>query len=182
MSQQTLSTPARPRLCGVRVVLISLFITLLIIYLALGPALIHRIAEAPWRPHAPRLELIGQAHWAVQLHLFTIVPAFVIGTILVLGPKGRLMHRTLGWTFTVLMVLTAVAALFIPNPGGVRFSLLYLFSLFTLITLPLAVRAARRHDVARHSRSMLSLYLGGLVLAGALAFIPGRLLWQVIAG
>jgi uncharacterized membrane protein len=182
MSQSSLSTPSRTRRGGLLASLVSVGVTVLIVALALGPGSIHRMARLGWRPHAPALGPIVHASLAVQVHLATVIPSFLIGTILVLGPKGKLPHRILGWAFTVLMTITAISALMIPAHGPARFSLLYIFSFMTLASLPLAVWSARRHNVARHSRTMLGLYLGGLVFAGLLAFLPGRLMWQVVAG
>lgn len=33
-----------------------------------------------------------------------------------------------------------------------------------------------------HRRMMTGLFIGGLVIAGALTFLPGRLMWQVFFG
>ncbi len=54
--------------------------------------------------------------------------------------------------------------------------------MITLVSLPLSIMAARRHNVARHSRAMIGLYAGGLLFAGLLAFIPGRLMWRMFFG
>ena len=85
------------------------------------------------------------------------------------------------------MLTTAVATLFIPAPDGApyRFHLgyLHLFALLTLISVPRAVMAARRHDVRPPSRASCSGFLvGGLGLAGLFAFLPGRLMWPVVFG
>jgi uncharacterized membrane protein len=59
---------------------------------------------------------------------------------------------------------------------------IHLLSIFTLITLPLAVWAAHRHRVAEHRRAMISLFLGALVIAGAFTLVPGRIMHQVVFG
>jgi len=41
---------------------------------------------------------------------------------------------------------------------------------------------ARRGDVKGHRWAMLGLYFGGLIFAGALAFIQGRLMHRVFFG
>ncbi|MCE2990823.1 MAG: DUF2306 domain-containing protein [Burkholderiales bacterium] len=116
----------------------------------------------------------------VYLHLATVLPAFLIGTWLLLNRKGTPHHRLLGKVYMVLMLTTAVTALFIPALLGPRlwnhFGFIHLFSLLTIYTVPTAYLAARRHDVATHRSSMIWLYIGGLVIAGAFAFGPGRLL------
>jgi uncharacterized membrane protein len=80
------------------------------------------------------------------------------------------------------MLFTALDALFIKDGPTWRVTPLQLFSLFVLIGLPLAILAARRHDVAFHARAMRRLYFGNLIIAGLLTLIPGRLMWNVFFG
>jgi uncharacterized membrane protein len=87
----------------------------------------------------------------------------------------------IGWTWSSFMMLTAISALFIPSQGpGLIF--LKLFALITLASVPAAVLSARSHKVARHAGIMTSLFVGGIGIAGLLAFLPGRLMWQVLFG
>ena len=78
-------------------------------------------------------------------------------------------------------MVTAASALFIPSQGaGLIF--LKLFALITLASVPAAVWSARSHKVGRHARIMTSLFVGGIGVAGVLAFLPGRLMWSVFFG
>ncbi|MCA2997553.1 MAG: DUF2306 domain-containing protein [Rhodocyclaceae bacterium] len=116
----------------------------------------------------------------VYLHLATVLPAFLIGTWLMLNHKGTSLHRLLGKAYMLLMLTTAIVALFIPAVLGPRwlnhFGFIHLFCVLTIYTVPTAYLAARRHDVAAHLSGMIWLYVGGLVIAGSFAFSPGRLL------
>jgi uncharacterized membrane protein len=122
----------------------------------------------------------------VKIHLATIAGAIGVAAILMSGVKGTRLHRVLGWSWAAFMLATAVSALFIraptglPSVGGV--GVLHIFSAVTLVLVPVAVLAARRHDVARHARMMSGLVVGGLGVAGLFAFLPGRLLWTVFFG
>lgn len=131
------------------------------------------------RPHAPDLALVAAAPLPVRIHLGTALVALAVGTILMLGVKGTTLHRTLGWTWVTAMAATAISSLFIRqlNEGG--FSFIHLLAGWTLVGLPMAVYAARRHQVARHRRAMMSMFFAGLLLAGLLAFLPGRLMWEL---
>ena len=100
----------------------------------------------------------------------------------IIGPKGTTWHRGLGWTLAVLFIATAIDSAFIRNPQGGLFNPFQLFSVWTLIAIPLAVFAARRHNVAFHARMMMGFYIGSLIIAGALTFLPGRLMWRVFFG
>ena len=134
---------------------------------------------ADMRPHAPRLDLLAAAPLVVQVHLLTVLTAFALATAQMLGAKGTALHRAMGWVLVALFLVTAVDALFIRAPGGGLFNPFQFFSLWTLIVIPLSVLAARRHNAAFHARAMTGFYVGALIIAGVLTFIPGRLMWRV---
>ena len=48
--------------------------------------------------------------------------------------------------------------------------------------LPVGVLRAHRHDVTVHRRTMLGLFIGGLVIAGIFTFVPGRVMYHVVFG
>jgi uncharacterized membrane protein len=116
------------------------------------------------------------AYW----HLATILPAFVIGTYLMITRKGSTRHRALGRWYMLLMLLTAIISLMIPAQVGPtlwgHFGFIHLFSLFVLYNIPEAWLAIRNKQIRRHANSMIGLYVGGILIAGSLALMPGRLL------
>jgi uncharacterized membrane protein len=59
---------------------------------------------------------------------------------------------------------------------------IHLLAIFTLVTLPIAVLAAHRHDVARHRRVMIGIFVGALVIAGIFTLAPGRIMHAVVFG
>lgn len=114
------------------------------------------------------------------MHLSTILPAFIIGTYLMLNRKGTGLHKKLGKIYMVLMLLTGVITLFMPAYVGPQlfghFGFLHVFSIVVLVTVPSAYVAARKGNVAAHRGNMIGLYVGGILVAGAIAFMPGRML------
>lgn len=131
---------------------------------------------------APDWSIIAGEALIVQLHLGTAVAALAIGGVLMAGLKGRTLHRVLGWTWVVCMAVTAISSLFIhrTNPGG--FSFIHGLSAWTIVALPMAVWFARKHQVRRHRGMMMGLFFGGLCIAGLLAFLPGRVLFDTFFG
>lgn len=125
-------------------------------------------------------------HEIAYLHLATVVPAFLIGTWMMLNHKGTSMHRLLGRIYLVLMGLTGLVTLFMPAVVGPRlmghFGFIHLFSVLTLYTVPTSWRAARLGHVRQHRSGMIGLYIGGILIAGALAFGPGRMLNRWVFG
>ena len=140
------------------------------------------LVERGVHPHAPNLSLLATQPVAIKLHLTAAVTALLIGIALMMRVKGTGLHKTLGWTWVIAMGVTAVSSLFIRqlNPG--HFSFIHLLSGWTIVGLPGAVYAIKRGKVATHRRAMTGMFVGGLLLAGLFAFIPGRLLWALFLG
>jgi len=129
------------------------------------------------------LEPLFAAPLVVQLHAFAAMAAFVLGILQFAGPKGTLPHRAMGYAWVALMLLVAASSFAIQ---GMRqwgpFSAIHLLSITVMILTPLAVLAARRHRVGTHSKAMISIFAGALVIAGAFTFLPGRIMHRVLLG
>ena len=121
-----------------------------------------------------------------MLHLATILPAFLLGTYLMVRRKGTPNHRLLGKIYLSLMVITAVVTLFMPAQLGARlfnhFGFIHAFSLLALYSAPTALLAARRGNIKAHRASMIGLYVGGILIAGAFTLAPGRLMHDWVFG
>lgn len=164
------------------VLALALLIVPLVAYLAVDDG---RLARVGFTPHAPDWRLLLASPPATQIHVAAALTALAIGIVLLIGVKGNRLHRTLGWTWVLAMATTAVSSFFIHrlNPGGPGgFSLIHLLSGWTVIALPMAVHAARRHRIADHRRAMTGMFVGGLIVAGAFTFLPGRLMWAIFFG
>lgn len=131
---------------------------------------------------APHIDLLVGQSLAIKLHLATALASLMVGAILLTGVKGTTLHRTLGWIWATCMMTVAVSSLLIRELNPPAMSLIHLLSGWTILILPVAVYAARRHNVKTHSRSMIGLFIGGLLIAGLFTFLPGRLLWRIFAG
>ncbi len=66
-------------------------------------------------------------------------------------------------------------------PGGIfwGYSPIHLLSFFVLIQISRGIYFARVGNIPKHKQCMTFTYLGGLVIAGAFTFYPGRLLYKV---
>jgi len=132
------------------------------------------------------LEPLLHAPLPVQIHVATVIPAFILGTYQIFfSTKGSPYHRATGYVYLTLMTITAIAALFIHqiNPSGVLgLSWIHLFVALTLFGVYGALVTARRHDIKGHRRAMLGVYIGGILIAGSLAFAPGRIMHSVVFG
>ena len=120
----------------------------------------------------------------VYVHLAAALAALILGTVQLARPKGTTSHRLAGWTFVTLMLAVAISSLWMPS--FLHPTWIHVFTLITLISLPLALWRIRHGNVKGHAAAMKGLYLGGLVIAGIFTLIPGRLignlLWKGIWG
>jgi uncharacterized membrane protein len=118
--------------------------------------------------------------YLAYVHLAIIIPAFLIGTFLLVRGKGTAPHKMLGRIYLVLIAATGLVTLWMPAHIGPKvlghFGLFHFFSLLALWTAPSAYAAARRGDIKTHREKMIGFYIGGLLIAGAFAFTPGRML------
>ncbi len=132
------------------------------------------------------LEPLIHAPMVVRLHLATVIPAFFLGTWLIfLSRKGAQFHRALGYVYLTLLVLTSITVLFIrtTGPGSLfGFGPIHLFVPLVLFGVFGALRGAWTHNIGMHRRAMLGVYFGGLVIAGALTFLPGRIMHAAAFG
>jgi uncharacterized membrane protein len=124
---------------------------------------------------------------AIQVHVFTVLPAFVIGTWLIfVSRKGAPRHRFWGYVYLALMTATAIASLFVQTimPDGPfgGFSPIHIFVPVTLTGVVFAIYGAKTRNIRLHKRAMLGVYIGGILIAGAFTFVPGRIMHAVLFG
>lgn len=179
MSQAALTCRPRFPAAWVRLALFGALAAFLA-WMLLSPLALERLGDV--RLHGPRWELLATAPAIIRLHIAAAVFSFLIGVVLLAGVKGTALHKALGWGWVLCMGTTAVSSLFIKviNPG--HWSLIHFLSGWVIIALPMAIVAIRRKNVRLHRRLMTGLFLGGLLIAGAFTFLPGRLMFQVFLG
>ena len=120
-----------------------------------------------------------EASLVLKLHVGGALAAFGIGTALMMGVKGRGLHKRLGYTWVVAMAVTAITSFFLTGLNGNQFSWIHGLSAWALIGLPMGIAAARRKDIARHRKHMTGMFTGGMLVAGLFTFLPGRMMWSI---
>ena len=171
-----ISAPGRAQ----KVRLVALVVASLALVVTLAPYAGGMVrAAARSHLHAPDLALLAAQPLVIKLHIAGAVAALLIGAMLMTLRKGVTFHRTAGWLWVGAMSVVAGSSLFITGVNGDRWSFIHLITGWVLIALPVAVIAARRHRVSTHRGFMMGMFYGGLIIAGALTFIPGRTLWNV---
>lgn len=136
------------------------------------------------------LQPLLDAPWVIQAHAFGAMVAFILGAIQLVAPKGTLPHKTLGVIWLLLMGEIAVSSIFVrPSlfsdlPITQWFSWIHIFTVITFYAIVQGTFLLLRGGptLKYHSRPFIGMFVGGLVVAGALAFLPGRIMHQVAFG
>ena len=126
---------------------------------------------------------LAAAPFAIKLHLATVLPAFAIGTWQIFfSTKGRRAHRLWGAIYLVLMTVTAIDTFFVRSIHPGHLTLIHLFIPLTLFGVFGALWNVHRGNIKGHRAAMIGLYVGGIILAGAFTFLPGRLMHGIFFG
>ena len=120
------------------------------------------------------------------IHLVTILPAFLVGTWMMVRRKGTRNHRMLGKVYMVVVFFSAALTLLMsarigPTLFG-HFGFIHILSAWTMFAIVIAWRAVQAKDITRHKGAMIGVYVGGMLIAGSFAFMPGRMLHELIFG
>lgn len=116
---------------------------------------------------------------AITVHIVFAIGALALGPLALAARKGSRLHRASGYVWVTLMLGTAISSVFIrdfrlPNLAG--YTPIHLITVGTLAGLAGAMVAIARRNIQRHRQAMWGSYLGGCVVAGLFALLPGRFL------
>jgi uncharacterized membrane protein len=123
----------------------------------------------------------------IAIHMTTALVAVLIGPWAIWARKGSVqrpkVHRALGYAWVTCMLIAAISAIWIsspqvPNIAG--FSAIHLLIPFTLVMLFIAFRALAQGNIRVHRITMVNIYIGACVVAGAFTLTPKRFLGNLI--
>ena len=119
----------------------------------------------------------------IQIHASAALLAVALGPFVILRQRRDRLHKTAGYVWVSAMAVTALSSFTIWSFGVIGpFSPIHLLSILAVGSLWHGMRAAFRGDVAVHRASMEGLYWRGLLVAGALNFLPGRTMNRSLLG
>lgn len=116
--------------------------------------------------------------WA---HLLTVLPALLIGTVVMVQRKGTTAHIFMGRAYMLLMLATAILSFWVRGLNGESLSPIHALSAWSIVSVIVgwwAIRTGRRR---LHQGFMIGLYTGVLI-AGAFTLLPGRALGKFFWG
>ena len=115
----------------------------------------------------------------IAAHAAMAGAALLVGAAVLARPKGTASHRALGWTWVVLMASVASISFAIRYNG---FSWIHGLSVYTLFALAFGVMHARRRNFKAHRLTMISIFVGALLITGLFTLLPQRLIGQAVWG
>ena len=116
----------------------------------------------------------------IALHAALAALSLLIGAAVLARPKGTSSHKLLGRIWVSAMVGVALSSFWIFEiRRGAGPSFIHLLSVWTLVSLGLAVWFIRRGNVRAHKGFMVGTFLG-LMGAGLGALAPGRALSRLL--
>jgi uncharacterized membrane protein len=125
----------------------------------------------------------------IAVHMSAALGAVVLGPVVIWARKGAVLrprlHRAFGYGFVTLMLGASIGGMFIrdfklPNIAG--YTPIHLLTPVTLLSLWTSFYALYQGNIEWHRKTMVSLYLGACVTAGAFTLLPSRYLGQLIWG
>jgi len=120
---------------------------------------------------------------SIQVHVAAAVAALALTVPQLALPKGRAVHRRLGYAWAAAMLLVAASSFLIHAKRTFGpFSWIHLLSVLTLVMVPLGIARARRGQVGAHRWTMLSLVLFALLVTGLFTLWWGRIMHAVVLG
>ena len=125
----------------------------------------------------------------IVTHTAFDLAAVPVGVYIFLTKKGTSRHKLAGRFWAALLTIVSMSAIPIQsiNPG--HYSLIHLLIPYTIGSLIYSIWNIRRFKVTRlqkyryaHMYSMIGVYVGALLIAGAFTLLPGRFLHGVVFG
>ncbi|HPA91332.1 MAG TPA: DUF2306 domain-containing protein [Quisquiliibacterium sp.] len=120
----------------------------------------------------------------VAVHALSAVAACLLGAWQLIALRRGLRHRRVGYAWMLAMLVTALSSFGLRSPLGFAWlgglSPIHGLSLFTLLSIALAIRYARRRAFAQHRRWVVGAY-AGLLGAGVFAVaLPDRAMHRML--
>lgn len=122
-------------------------------------------------------------------HIVFALTAVPVGVYIFLTKKGTARHKLAGRFWVALLIIVSLSAIPIQtiNPG--QYSLIHLLIPYTISSLIYSIWSIRKFKKTRlykyryaHMYSMIGVYVGALLIAGAFTLLPGRFLHGVLFG
>ena len=125
----------------------------------------------------------------IYVHSVLALLAIPLGLYIIITKKGTKSHKMLGRIWVTVLLIVSLTAIFIQTIKPGQFSLIHLLVPYTIGSLIYSIWNIRRFKKTKiqrykitHMRSMIGVYIGALLIAGAFTLMPGRFFNEIIFG
>tara|TARA_A100001037_G_scaffold78569_1_gene70502 strand:- start:735 stop:1097 length:363 start_codon:yes stop_codon:yes gene_type:complete len=115
----------------------------------------------------------------IWVHFLAAVLAIILGLINLVSEKGTPQHRMVGWFWLITMIFVTVPSFWIREINDGDLSWIHLLTIWTIISMGIAILSIKRGYVRTHAGFMAGTMLGA-VIAGGFAMMPGRFISLII--
>ena len=126
---------------------------------------------------------------AIYSHIALALAAVPVGLFILLSKKGTAQHKLVGRVWLVIMLIVSLSAILIHEIYPGRYSLIHLLIPWTIGSLIYSIWNIKRFKKTRQIKyrqaymySMIGVYIGALLVAGAFTLLPGRFLYESFFG
>ncbi len=125
----------------------------------------------------------------IYAHATLALLAVPLGFYIFLTKKGTKQHKMLGRIWVIFLIIVSLTAILIQtiNPG--QYSWIHLLIPFTLVSLIYSIWNIKKYKKTKierykysHMYSMIGIYVGALLIAGAFTLMPGRFFHHILFG
>lgn len=112
------------------------------------------------------------------LHLISVIPAMLLGLMIILNKKGTFFHKFIGRTWVGLMLVTSLSSFYIKSEG--TFSWIHVLSVVSLVSIAISIYAIRKGYIKMHRGFMIGAYCGAITAGFFAIVIPGRFIHTLL--
>lgn len=121
------------------------------------------------------LSILNAETQPIPFHAYTAFLAIIIGGIQLTLPKGTKVHKYIGYSWIILILMVSISSFWIHTIKTISiFSPIHLLSVYTIFSVFHAINSARRGDIKRHKQTMQLIYVLALIITGFFTLLPGR--------
>jgi len=115
----------------------------------------------------------------IWVHFVAAVLAITLGLTNLVSEKGTPQHRMVGWFWLMIMSFVTVPSFWVREINDVDFSWLHLLTIWTIISMVIAIITIKQGNVRTHAVFMAGTMVG-VVIAGIFSTMPGRFINSLI--
>ncbi len=125
----------------------------------------------------------------IYAHATFALLAVPLGLYIFLTKKGTKKHKMLGRIWVTFLIIVSLTAIFIQAINLGQYSLIHLLIPYTIGSLVYSIwniKKFKKTKIVRykfaHMYSMIGVYVGALLIAGAFTLMPGRFFHEILFG